>query len=640
MLTRLLYGRVLLAYGHDLAVATLSFWAALYLRVGSDILIQLPSGLGEATLLFAAAAALAFLAAGVPFTSWRHVSLADVVAIGIGSAGAIFLFMLAMFLYVRLDGVPRTAMVMNWFILFVGLAGPRMLRRLLVEGQLGFWLKPEAGAERVLLVGGGRSADLFLRALRGRRHRPYSPVGIVDDGRWSAGGSLHGVPILGRRADLPALLERLERQGRQPAKLVLAASAPAGEEVRALLELAARHGMTLAKLPEPTLLEARPEAEAPPIRPVNLEDLLGRPPRALDRARMRELVAGRRVLVTGAGGSIGGELARQIAAFGPARLTLLDHGEFALYGIDMEIARAFPAVPRAALLADVRVAERVRQAVAEAAPDVVFHCAALKHVPIVEAHPVEGAWTNVLGTRNVADACLAAGVGAMVLISTDKAVDPANAMGATKRLAEMYCQGLDIESQQQRRPTRFVTVRFGNVLGSTGSVVPLFQQQLAAGGPLTVTHPDVTRYFMTVREAAELVLQATVLGAAAAGRGRIFVLDMGEPVRIADLARQMIRLAGLEPERDVAIRYVGLRPGEKVHEALFAAAEPTLETPVPGVLTAQPRTADPKLLTRAFIDLEAACRAGDAERVLALLHRLVPEYAAAFAAPAEAGGRS
>jgi O-antigen biosynthesis protein WbqV len=358
------------------------------------------------------------------------------------------------------------------------------------------------------------------------------------------------------------------------------------------------------------------------VRPVAIEDLLGRPQAVLDRDGMRRLVVGRRVLVTGAGGTIGAELVRQVAEFGPAELTLLDAGEFNLYQIDLELQERFSDLPRRAVIGDVRDRAMLARLFAETRPELVFHAAALKHVPMVEANAFEGVLTNAIGTRCVAEACRAAGVGVMVLISTDKAVNPTNVMGASKRIAETWCQALDLE--RGAGGTRFVTVRFGNVLGSTGSVVPLFQRQLAAGGPLTVTHPDVMRYFMTVREAVELVLQATAM--AGDEPGKIYVLDMGEPVRIVDLARQMIRLAGLRPGKDIEIKITGLRPGEKLFEEIFHGGEPLLPTACKGILLAAPRTADAATLGRLLDELANVCRRGDQAGLEALLHRLVPEY--------------
>jgi O-antigen biosynthesis protein WbqV len=320
---------------------------------------------------------------------------------------------------------------------------------------------------------------------------------------------------------------------------------------------------------------------------------------------------------------------------------LFDSSEFALYSIDLELGETEPLLPRRAVLGDVRDRRQLAQLMAEEQPELVFHAAALKHVPMVEANPLDGILTNVVGTRCVADACREAGVAAMVLISTDKAVNPTNVMGATKRLAEAWCQTLDVIERRRfetsGRGTRFVTVRFGNVLGSTGSVVPLFQRQLASGGPLTVTHPDITRYFMTVREAVELVLQAATLGTADEGAaGRIYVLDMGEPVKIVDLARQMIRLAGLRPDKDVEIAFTGLRPGEKLYEELFHDAEALVETATSGIHLASPRTSDHAMLARTLDELEAAARARRTEDGLKILGHLIPEYRAESPQPLRA----
>ncbi len=400
--------------------------------------------------------------------------------------------------------------------------------------------------------------------------------------------------------------------------------------MRRLFEISEALALPLARLPR--LTDFRRGGERLEVRPIEIEDLLGRPQTPLDRPAMAALIAGRRVLVTGAGGTIGGELTRQLAALGPAALGLFDASELALYAIDLELGERFPELPRHAVLGDVRDRRQLAQVLAALKPELVFHAAALKHVPLSEANLEEAVLTNAIGTRNVSELCRDAGVGAMVMISTDKAVNPTSVMGATKRLAEAWCQTLDVAERrrlaQSGQGTRYITVRFGNVLGSTGSVVPLFQRQLARGGPLTVTHPEITRYFMTVREAVELVLQATTLGTAdETATGKIYVLDMGEPVRIVDLARQMIRLAGLRPDRDVEIVFTGLRPGEKLHEELFHAGEALVETNTAGIRLANPRTSDSAVLARALDELEAAARGRRSADVLQLLAHLVPEFA-------------
>ena len=373
------------------------------------------------------------------------------------------------------------------------------------------------------------------------------------------------------------------------------------------------------------------DADRLTLKPVSIEDLLNREQVTLDHAGMARLIGGSRVVVTGAGGSIGSELARQVASLAPAELWLLDSSEYALWQIDLELSESYPQVRRRAVLADVRDAPRIGEIFSELRPELVFHAAALKHVPMVEANPLEGLLTNAFGTRVVADAAGAAGALATVFISTDKAVNPTSLMGASKRLAEMYCQALDIDARAQTNGMRCVTVRFGNVLGSTGSVVPLFRRQLERGGPITVTHPDMQRYFMTVREAVALVLQASVVGLGeslphGAEQGGIFVLDMGKPVRILDLARQMIQLAGLRPERDIEIRFTGLRPGEKLFEELFHGREPPVQTGHPGLLMAMPRTSDATVVGRAIDAIADLCRHGDTETVVMLLRQQVPEF--------------
>jgi FlaA1/EpsC-like NDP-sugar epimerase len=381
-------------------------------------------------------------------------------------------------------------------------------------------------------------------------------------------------------------------------------------------------GLPLARMPR--LTDFKPGEAEPEIAPVEVADLLGRPQKVLDRDAMARLIAGRRVLVTGAGGTIGSELSRQIAAFGPAHLVLVDNSEFNLYQIDLELGEH--GMPRTARLGDVRDRERLARLFAEERPELVFHAAALKHVPVAEAEPDEAALTNAIGTRNALSAARASGVERFVLISTDKAVNPTNVMGATKRIAELATEAAGREAGA----LRCVTVRFGNVLGSTGSVVPLFQRQIARGGPVTVTARDVTRFFMTTREAVELVLQASALDTPAA----LYVLDMGTPVSIVDLARQMIQLAGKRPERDIQIHFTGLRPGEKLHEELFHAEEAPAPTTVDGIQVARQRAAGGELgLT--LDQLERAARAGRTGETLALIRRMVPEYAKAVATAAE-----
>jgi O-antigen biosynthesis protein WbqV len=519
-------------------------------------------------------------------------------------------------------------------VLIALLGGPRLAYRLFKDRGLGHILeRAKNRSVPVLLISAKDGADTFIREMRRDPSAVYRVVGVLADTPSRVGREIYRVPVLGTIDSLEAVVERLDRRGLRPQKLIITAQNLPGEKVRRLLDRADALAIPLARLPKLTDFQRNLDNPEHTLEPIALEDLLGRSQAVLDRDGMARLVRGRRVLVTGAGGTIGAELARQIAALAPSRLILLDNSEFALYGIEMELRERFPALNPVPLLRDVRERPQVDEVIAAAKPEIVFHAAALKHVPMVEANPIEGALTNIVGTRNVAEAARAFGASLVVMISTDKAVNPISVMGTTKRVAESFCQALDLYEARRRAPlgqgTRYVTVRFGNVLGSTGSVVPLFARQLSAGGPLTVTDPEVTRFFMTVREAVELVLQASALSPARAdseARGKIFVLDMGEPVKIVDLAHQMMRLAGLRPGRDIAIEYIGLRPGEKLHEELFHPAEPLMPTENPAIRLAAPRTADYAMLARSIDELEETARSRREERVLQILERLVPEY--------------
>ncbi|MGE0734572.1 MAG: polysaccharide biosynthesis protein [Alphaproteobacteria bacterium] len=606
-------------------MAALSFAAALYLRTGDEFPQFARQVLLEGTLLFTAVAAIVFMGVRLYQGIWRYASLNDMMRIAKAATLTILIFLPLMFALTRLELLPRSHVIINWFTLVAFLAGPRILYRIAKDGRIDtVFARDKDTRVPVLLAGVGDSAELFLRAMGQRAKANYRVVGILSEKHGRVGGRIHGVEVLGTLDQLDEAVATLDARGQRPSRVVVARDRIDRPVLKKLVDGAERLGLTLARLPGLTEFKTG-AADAADLQPIAIEDLLGRPQNVLDRPAMARLIAGKRVMVTGAGGSIGGELVRQIADLGPKRLVLVDHSEFHLYEIDLELGQRKPDLARAAHLADVRDARRVDALIGGEKPELVFHAAALKHVPMVELHPNEGVLTNVIGTRNVADACLRHGVAAMVQISTDKAVNPSSVMGATKRLAENYCQALDLTGPDAR--THFVTVRFGNVLGSTGSVVPLFQRQLAMGGPLTVTDPEVTRYFMTVREAVELVLMASALGAAdRAASGKIFVLDMGEPIKIVDLARKMIRLAGLIPDQDVKIAFTGLRPGEKLHEELLHHAEELMPTVYQGVMLAAPRAANGALLARALAELEEAARDGRTADVLTGLQRLVPEF--------------
>lgn len=619
---------------HDLVVAAIALPLALYLRIDAFGLSRFGAPLYFAMLaIFVALAAIAFRSQRMYNGIWRYASVDDLIAITRGATLLVVTFTLGLFLFNRLEGFPRSTPVILWGLLLLLLGGPRFVYRILKDRRFSL-READERAVPVLLVGAGDAADLFLRAMESNPAATYRVVGILGESRGRVGRSIRGIPVMGTANEIETAVDTLTEAGRRPQRVILTKDTLDGDLVTRVLDACDTLGLALSRLPRLDDLRAAQPDAAIDLKPVAIEDLLQRPQRVLDRAAMATLIHGRRVLVTGAGGSIGSELVRQVAAFGPAALTLVEASEYALYTIDMEIGGHFPGLSRAARVGDVRDRDRLDAIFAERRPELVFHAAALKHVPLVEANPLEGLFTNAIGSRNIAEACVAHGVAAMVMVSTDKAVNPTNVMGASKRIAECFCQAMDVSGAA----TRFVTVRFGNVLGSTGSVVPLFEKQLRAGGPLTVTHPEMNRFFMTIREAVELIIAAAAMrvgdGPAADHRGKIYVLEMGKPVKIVDLARRMIRLAGLRPEKDVPIVFTGLRPGEKLYEEIFHDTERPLPTAAAGVLLAAPRGVDLAEVRTQLERLETACRNGDHALALSVLRTLVPEYhAAATAAP-------
>ena len=615
--------RIAIVAVHDVFMSALSFELAVWLRYQTYGKPQEFFFLWHGTAVFTVVCALVFWRMGLYRGIWHYASLSDLIAIVKAVTLAILIYLPVMFVLDRLANFPRSAMILNWPLLVAFLVASRLLYRFSKDGDLrAVFERADDGRVPVLLIGAGDEAETFIRAMARDRQASYRVVGIVDHKRSRIGRDIRGVTVLGGLDDIEAVVKRLERKGRKPQRLIITWSKLDGMTIGGLLEQAESLGLTLSRVPRLTDFQSGGNSGAKlEVQPVQVEDLLGRPQQVLDRAAMRALVSGRRVLITGAGGTIGAELARQIAALAPAHVSLLDNGEHALYQIDLEFSESWPELSRHPILGDVRDAERLAVVFEREQPELVFHAAAFKHVPMVEGNPTEGVLTNVIGTANVAESCQAAGVAVMVQISTDKAVNPTSVMGASKRIAEMICQGLSVSSSS----CRFVTVRFGNVLGSTGSVVPLFQRQLARGGPLTVTDPNVTRYFMTTREAVELILQATAAEPTGDEEGKIFVLDMGKPVRILDLARQMIRLAGLTPEIDIPIVFTGLRPGEKLYEELLHEGEAPRATQLTGVNLAASRVIDHAFLSAQVKQLAAAARARDTAQTLALICRLVPE---------------
>jgi FlaA1/EpsC-like NDP-sugar epimerase len=611
---------------HDFFAAGISFFAAYVLAIGLGSTLITP-GIIEKLTLFSIGSAAVFYFFSLNGGSWRYASLPDLTAIVKACSVAVLGYVLIQFLYSRGEGLPRTVPVVLWLFMIATLAGPRVIFRIAKEsgafGLLTGISRPKAGATHVLIYGMNDIAEAYIRAVRLRRGADVFIAGLVDDDELKQGRILQGRRVLGTSADLSIVKEVLQLKGLNITELVVADNTMSAHGLTILVERAVNAGLKITRLPDILRTATiRGNAHIDP-KPLEVRDLLGRKEISLTSLEVTRLIEDRTILLTGAGGSIGSELARQISDFNPKRFVLCDISEHFLYSIDLELTEKHPEIEFIARIADVRDAKRVNALFAEFRPDVVFHAAALKHVPLVEDNPLEAVKTNLLGTKNCADAALAHGSNVFVMISTDKAVNPTSVMGATKRAAEAYCQILDLKSDH----TRFKTVRFGNVLGSNGSVVPRFAAQIAKGGPVTVTHPKIMRYFMTIPEAVTLVLQSSAHGdPGSAERGKILVLNMGKPVLIAELAQRMIQLAGLRPGVDIQIEYTGLRPGEKLYEELFDPSEVEAGDDSDPYLVVSPRLVEQSALEGALREIEASVSNDQLRLVMNLLRRVVPEF--------------
>jgi len=592
------------AFAHDLLMVPAAWLTAYWLRFNlSAIPLEYRDTALSAILPIVLIEGAVFWSLGLYRGVWRFASLPDLERILKAVALGTLLSLLALFAINRLHGVPRSVPVLFALLQLLLLAGPRVLYRWLKDRRLDL-----RTGERVLIVGAGRAGEMLVRDMLRDRSKSYVPVGFVDDNPRRLGSDVQGMPVIGTTDQIPELV-----RDEAVDLILLAVPSATSQQMQRIVALCEEARAPFRTVPQlESLMSGRVSIQA--LRDVAIEDLLGRELVQLDREGIATGLAGKAVLVTGAGGSIGSELCRQIAQIGPERLVLLENCEHNLYQIDSELRRSFPSLALHLCLGDVTDPLAVESAFRHAEPNIVFHAAAYKHVPLLEGQARQAVRNNVLGTMRVAQAAAARGVDRFVLISTDKAVSPSNVMGATKRVAELYCQCLTSESR-----TRFIAVRFGNVLGSAGSVVPLFRAQIAAGGPVTVTDPEVERFFMTIPEACQLILQAAVLGEG----GEVFVLDMGEPVKIRYLAEQMIRLSGKRPEVDVPIHYIGLRPGEKLYEELFYEDEDLHPTPHPKIRMARPPLSDPELLRQRVERLAAAADSGDPASLQQQLRELV-----------------
>jgi len=623
--------RMWLILAHDLLATAAAVVASFFIRFEETGLAERWRLLAIFVPAFVIYAGFVYGFSGLYKAKWRFTSLPDLFNI-VRSATVLAATVLALDYVLLAPNVYGTfffgkiTIVLYWLIQIAFLAGPRVAyryfryTRTLQHAKLG-------GSTPTLLIGRTADAEVLLRSIESGAVTKMRPVGILSPSTSDRGQTIRGVSVLGGPDDIEAVIADLRNRGANVTRIVLTPSALAPEAApETLLMRARRLGLATSRLPS-----LEDGGEALQLAPVDVEDLLLRPRVKIDYHRLEQFVKGKSIIVTGGGGSIGAEICDRIVTFGAARVLVIENSEPALHAVLETLAGKRSAAKIDGRLADVRDRARVFRLAAEFRPDVVFHAAALKHVPLLERDWEEGVKTNVFGTVNVADAAGAAGAAAMVVISTDKAIEPVSVLGASKRFAEMYCQALDSDfarrSDGTRRTMRLIAVRFGNVLASNGSVVPKFKAQIEAGGPLTVTHPDMVRYFMTIREACDLVVTAASHALAMGHAGvAVYVLNMGQPVKIVDLAERMIRLSGLEPGRDIDITFTGIRPGERLQEILFAREEPTAPIGIEGIVAAKPVSPSLDSMRGWLAALEQGLAREDRSVIFGVLRDAVPDF--------------
>lgn len=545
---------------------------------------------------------------------WRYTSLVDLVNVVKAVLTSSALIILGVLMIHRFEGYPRSVFIIDGCLTLLAIGGIRAAIRVYFARRSGMDIFPSlhnnrSKEKRLLILGAGDAGEKILREIQDNPRLKFDPVGFLDDDPGKQRKTIHGVPVLGTINDIESHAASFD-------EILISIPSCKGDEMRRIVDLCERTGKRYRTMPSiGELIDGRVSVKA--IRDVRLEDLLGREEVQLDYDEIKQYLHQKRILVTGAGGSIGRELVRQISRFHPQALALMDVSEFNLFMVEAECQQRFGYVNTLSFLADIRERKVVSHVFKEFSPQVVFHAAAYKHVPVQELNPWEAVSNNVSGSRNILEASHDAGVERFVLVSTDKAVRPTNVMGATKRIGEMIMECMNGNSS-----TLFMAVRFGNVIGSSGSAIPLFQEQIARGGPVTVTHPEVTRYFMSIPEAAQLILQAGAMGEG----GEIFILDMGNPIRILDVARDLIRLHGFEPDRDIPIQFIGLRPGEKLYEELIPEGEGIVTTKHDKILVLRGNSCDSKVLNARVDELLAIAGTYDAVTIKKKLQEIVPEY--------------
>ncbi len=623
--------RQMLIVLHDLIATAAAIIVTFFMRFEDTALSERLGGLEFFLPFFLVYAVGVYFIVGLHRNKWRFTSLPDLYNLFWASTVlavsllAIDYVLVAPNIYGKFF-FGKVTILLYWFLQMFFLGGLRVVYRYLHYKRTLKRVKI-ADATPTLVLGRAADAEVLLRGIESGAVKKIWPVGVLSPSPADRGQSIRGIPVLGDIDDLERIVADLESRGDRVTRLVLAPSALAPEaRPEAILMRARRLGLSISQLPS---LDA--DGPAVQLAPVSVEDLLLRPSVKIDYRRLEGLVSGKAIVVTGGGGSIGAEICDRIVTFGAARLLVIEHSEPALHAVVETLLAKQSSAEISGRIADIRDRERIMSLFAQFKPDIVFHAAALKHVPMLEQDWDEGIKTNVFGSINVADAAAAAGATAMVMISTDKAIEPVSVLGATKRLAEMYCQALDDEFSRRgsggQQAMRLISVRFGNVLASNGSVVPKFKAQIEAGGPVTVTHPDMVRYFMTIREACDLVVTAA---SHALGRRNgdvsIYVLNMGQPVKIVDLAERIIRLSGLEPGRDIKIAFTGIRPGERLHEILFAREEETADIGIPGIVAAKPVRPSLDAIRGWVATLEQGLARGERAAIYNVLRDAVPEF--------------
>lgn len=623
--------RKLLIALHDLLMTTAALFVAFYLRFeGHEGFFDRLPMLFQILPYFLAFSVVVFFIFNLTDTKWRFISLPDAVnIIRVATVLTVALLVLDyVFVAPNVRGVfflGKVTIVLYWFLEISFLSALRLAYRYFRYTRVRRHARIDDAAP-TLLIGRAADAEVLLRGIESGAIKRLWPVGVLSPSRADRGQTIRNVPVLGGLDDLEDINNDFAKRNKAIARVVMTPSAFEPEaHPESILMRARKLGIIVNRLP------SLDSGDTPRLTAVAVEDLLLRPSEKIDYARLEALIRGKAVIVTGGGGSIGSEICERVVAFGAARLLIVENSEPALYAVTETLAAQGSAAAIEGRIADIRDRQRIMRVMAEFNPNIVFHAAALKHVPILERDWSEGVKTNIFGSINVADAALAAGADAMVMISTDKAIEPVSMLGLTKRFAEMYCQALDHDlaagSGGAKPPMRLISVRFGNVLASNGSVVPKFKAQIEAGGPVTVTHPDMVRYFMTIREACDLVVTAAThaLGTQRSNVS-VYVLNMGQPVKIVDLAERMIRLSGLQPGHDIEIVFTGMRPGERLHEILFASEEPAAEIGIAGIMAAQPNEPPMQTLRKWIAALEQAIARDDRATIRTILKDAVPEF--------------